>query len=57
MLFINQAWILFEDNVKTLWSLGLKVLGICYNEKIYSGRLECVACCVLAEELLYSYPL
>ena len=37
-----------------MWSYGLKVLGICYQEKIYSGCLECVACCVLADELLYS---
>ena len=27
-------------------------MGICYQDKIYSGHLECVACCVLAYELL-----
>ena len=34
------------------WSSRLKVLGICYQEKVYSGCRECVACCVLADELL-----
>ena len=35
----NKAWILFEEHVDTLWSYGLKVLGIIYPEKIYSGYL------------------
>ena len=52
--FYKSSWILFEDNVKTPWSYGLNVLGIGYQEKIYSGCLECVACGVLADELLYS---
>ena len=33
--------------------IRVKVLGICYQEMIYSGCLECVVCCVLADELLY----
>ena len=31
-----------------------KVIGICNQEKIYRECQECVACCVLADELLYS---
>ena len=55
MLFINQSWILFEDNVNTPWSQGLKVLEICYQKKVYSGCQECVAGCVSADQLLFSY--
>ena len=40
VLFIKQAWILFED------TMVIRVEGICYQDKIYRGCLECVACCV-----------
>ena len=53
-IYINQAWILFEDNVNTPWSQGLKIQGICYQDNMYSGCLECVTLCVLVDELLYS---
>ena len=50
---INQAWILFEDNTYTPWSYKeLKIQGIYYQMKVYSGCQECVACCVLADALL-----
>ena len=53
-LYINKTWILFEDNVNKPWSQGLNILGICCQEKIYSGCLACISCCVVADDSLYS---
>ena len=41
LCFLNQVWILFEDNVNTPLLSGLKAIGSCY-QKIYSGCQECV---------------
>ena len=37
---------LFKEALTTPWSLGLNVLRLSYQEKIYSGFQECVACFV-----------